>query len=443
MDISTLLSTQFKGLSLTGNAFVDTTILLWLVPRITVLVTEFVYMVYNFLTVTINKFIVSRFYTSISINGNYYMFLYFGCVYFDPDEEQNNVLVGSYRFTVRTWTYTWIDSIQFKPSTNNEDSDERFVTFKGKVFRLTIKGGKFNGQVNDQLTLTVQCFGHTKEDFLIEFFQDVAEKYKTLLKKRVSIVGNDDKPCSIRKKSLESLFLPPEIKDRLIKDIQSFVDQVRMYEKRQIPYQRGYLLYGPPGTGKSSIVKAVASMFDFEIVEIDLCNDDQKRLRSRLSSQSAKMQIILFEDIDAAFPDEIKKSNTNPELAILEDLKIDKKPSTSMTYSSLLNCLNGVGVDMNGKLIFMTTNFYNLLPPSLIRAGRIDMRLNINYMRKEELTQMLQYYYQGFSDRHIQTLANKLSKYEKITPAEVQSFCISKTDIKDAIESVKYFRLYE
>lgn len=41
-------------------------------------------------------------------------------------------------------------------------------------------------------------------------------------------------------------------------DIQTFLSKHAWYEKRGIPYRRGYLLHGPPGTGKTSTIEAIA-----------------------------------------------------------------------------------------------------------------------------------------------------------------------------------------
>jgi chaperone BCS1 len=41
-------------------------------------------------------------------------------------------------------------------------------------------------------------------------------------------------------------------------DIKTFLSQGEWFQKRGIPYRRGYLLYGPPGTGKTSTIEAIA-----------------------------------------------------------------------------------------------------------------------------------------------------------------------------------------
>ena len=46
----------------------------------------------------------------------------------------------------------------------------------------------------------------------------------------------------------------------------------------------------------------------------------------------------------------------------------------------LLNVLDGV-VDTPGRIVVMTTNIVEALDPALIRPGRIDKRILLDYMR--------------------------------------------------------------
>lgn len=46
----------------------------------------------------------------------------------------------------------------------------------------------------------------------------------------------------------------------------------------------------------------------------------------------------------------------------------------------VLNVLDGV-VDSPGRIVIMTTNFPEALDAALIRPGRIDKKLHLNYMK--------------------------------------------------------------
>lgn len=86
------------------------------------------------------------------------------------------------------------------------------------------------------------------------------------------------------KRSLSSIVLDSEIRERLQKDIEEFQESQSWsnffliflnflylrYCERGIPYRRGYLLYGPPGTGKSSIISALAGHYGYSICMLSL-----------------------------------------------------------------------------------------------------------------------------------------------------------------------------
>jgi len=75
--------------------------------------------------------------------------------------------------------------------------------------------------------------------------------------------------------------------------------------------------------------------------------------------------ILLLEDIDCLFD----KRNVSQE-------------NSSLTFSNLINILDGV-LYKHGIIIFMTTNHPEKLDNALMRIGRIDMIINIDYPKKE------------------------------------------------------------
>ncbi|WWC93241.1 hypothetical protein V866_000074 [Kwoniella sp. B9012] len=103
-------------------------------------------------------------------------------------------------------------------------------------------------------------------------------------------------------RSWESIFLPPSIKDKILRDTRDFLDGKAFYRKRGLPWRRGWLLYGLPGTGKTSLITALASQFNLQIYVINLGAkgiDDDELLKLVMSIPPKS--ILLFEDIDCAF----------------------------------------------------------------------------------------------------------------------------------------------
>ena len=158
------------------------------------------------------------------------------------------------------------------------------------------------------------------------------------------------------KRPLDSVILAEGMKEDIVNDFNDWRSSSKWYTERGIPYRRGYLLHGPPGCGKSSFVSALAGHLDYNICILSLnesgLTDD--RLAQALSNVP-QQSIVLLEDIDAAFhhrnPGEYNRSH--------------------VTFSGLLNCLDGVS-SAEERVLFMTTNHIERLEPALLRPGRVD-----------------------------------------------------------------------
>lgn len=142
--------------------------------------------------------------------------------------------------------------------------------------------------------------------------------------------------------------------DDLLKDANHFFANPEYYRRRGIPHRRGYLFYGPPGNGKSTVAHVLASELNLPIGVISLnrgISDDY----FRNLVQSLKKGILLLEDVDC--------------LCAKRKMQSDK-----LSFSGLLNGLDGVGAG-EGRLLIMTTNHRSKLDPALIRPGRVDKQV--------------------------------------------------------------------
>jgi len=71
---------------------------------------------------------------------------------------------------------------------------------------------------------------------------------------------------------------------------------------------------------------------------------------------------------------------------------IGKMPS-KLTLASLLEVLDGV-MEMDGRMLIITTNYPERLDKALIRPGRIDMKVHFGKMKAENIEEMFEYYYE-------------------------------------------------
>jgi chaperone BCS1 len=152
----------------------------------------------------------------------------------------------------------------------------------------------------------------------------------------------------------------------LIADIHRFERSIDWYKNKGVPYRRGYLLYGPPGTGKTSFTLAVAGALNYSICYLNLGGGrlDDDCLNRCLNNAPAK-SIILLEDIDAIFVQRGSVAATS-------------RHRRAVSFSGLLNALDGVR-SQEGRILFMTTNHKEKLDPALLRCGRADVHVKLDY----------------------------------------------------------------
>lgn len=242
--------------------------------------------------------------------------------------------------------------------------------------------------------------------------------------------GQEWRPFGTPKKirPFSSVILSDNVAESLKEDVKKFLASDRWYFDRGIPYRRGYLLYGPPGCGKSSYVTALAGELQYNICILNVSDpfltDD--RLNYLLATVPPRA-LVLLEDIDGAI--------AAHEAAAAESSSCPKKappPVAGMnngvnpyglrhnvTFSGLLNALDGV-VATEERIVFMTTNHLHRLPESLIRPGRVDVKVFIGWATKSQLRRMFLRFFPDH-EAHADEFCTSL-RHLRLSVAEVQGF---------------------
>jgi len=309
----------------------------------------------------------------------------------------------------------------------------------------------------DWETLTLETFG-TSTKLIDDLISEAhAEHLKQVEGKTVVYRFENDYPKCWKssgapksKRLWNTIFTQDNIKEDLIDDIKKFQRSSEYYQKRGIPYRRGYLLYGPPGTGKSSLIYALAGELNMSLCVMCLSDKyitDEDFLRRMENTPSNT--ILLIEDIDVALPSEKRQRyiETQKQRTGDEDKKRKMEYSGQLTLSGVLNGIDGVTTP-SGQILFMTTNHRDNLDQALIRPGRIDRQYCLKNCNETQIKAMCRNFYENAEEKDIDEMV-KLFKTIKlkqssnsagemgISPAEFENFLVQYKDgLSTAIQNV-------
>ncbi len=218
------------------------------------------------------------------------------------------------------------------------------------------------------------------------------------------------------KRRRETLALDIVTETELFKDLDRFLASRDLYRQRGIPWRRGYLLYGPPGTGKSSLIQAIASFYGRQLVSLSLTDMDDSALL-RAWSEITATSIVALEDIDSVFS--------------------GRKPLGELSFSALLNTLDGAGA-VEGSITILTTNHREQLDPALIRPGRCDREFELGYLTAQSCAKMFVCF---FPDPQLgELVAQQLGDY-RVSPAAWQNYLQCQDDGAAAVANCNFAAL--
>jgi len=234
------------------------------------------------------------------------------------------------------------------------------------------------------------------------------------------------KDVTVLSRSIESVVLKDEVKTTVTNDMDDFLDEstLEFYLDHGIPYKRSYLFYGAPGSGKTSFIQALAGKYQRNVCYLqpshpDMTDDSLKEAIKRCPRRS----IIVFEDIDALFDDKRKG-----------------KRESHLTFSGLLNALDGVGPPL-AQIFILTTNHRERLDPALIRNGRVDLHVQFTPATTQQMGSIFLAFYPGEKAlaTEFSTKLQGLLGDEQVSMAAMQHFFISnrKSTAEEAVGNVE------
>lgn len=445
--------------SITGMPMVDGIILANIAPVILSKLYDWAVYAVNFAVFSFALTLLSIFYRSTEIDRDYYL----AQTLSKKIGMRSPIYYPNFILDFRYNDYLWKERLTLRPRIFGS---LRFysIYFQPPFYPIFIVSTPFAPEKNAGETInnseirmshmiySLNIFGW--KNAIFKFLLKIYDENKKILDSANScfiLERNTLRGISFMQRDRRTLYLPAETERIIFDDIAKFMKDSGLYAKNQIPYHRGYLFYGPPGTGKSSIIRVISKMFQNRTYIVNLDSGiTNKSMINIIETSCSTPTIIVFEDYDRTEFAESEAvpitptANSGENLSsILAALKSPQEQTFSfeskMTLASFINILDSsIGVFCPIIYIF-TVNDINKVQKVLRRPGRIDVEVEITYMKLPEIKRMISSMFDtAADDKRVVNAAEIIIKKceEKVTPAMIQNYCLCSQSFDDFYKNV-------
>lgn len=228
----------------------------------------------------------------------------------------------------------------------------------------------------------IEIFRQTDEDPVEPVIQQVEKEQKN----KRSYSGQFE--CKMIEQDFSNIGGYREIR-RELNQIQDYFNCSSKYKAWNVRVPRGVLLYGPPGNGKTLLAKCFAGESKLPMIATAGSEFQEKyvgtgsaRIRELFEFASENSPCILFiDEIDAI----ARHRSSDGESASAE---------RDSTLNQLLIEMDGI-YDKKDILIIGSTNRIDILDHALLRPGRFDKKVKIDYPDEETRREIVKLHMQG------------------------------------------------
>jgi len=214
------------------------------------------------------------------------------------------------------------------------------------------------------------------------------------------------------------------------------VNYIKRYKKK--PF-KSIIFYGPPGTGKTTFAKALAKSISHSFVATNGIKLSNNAIITEIVGKNfSSLKILkLMSKVS-----KIASKDNNIGILIIDEY--DKISNRNLVGEELLEVLESVDEknSFENVLLILTTNHIDNFIKSVLRQGRIEKHIELDYPEKEDLEEIISHYLET---------TNKISELNASEKKKIKEWYVDRvkgnfgrerftgSDIKSTFEKIDFY----